>query len=202
MAIDPVAGPEDDLEALTRLALPRTLGIASAVIAMIGDEHRESPTRCDGYTVELLVGHLINGLAWFAAAGVGRMYDPTTRPDPDLHGRSLAEAYDTAADAVRLAWGSAAPFRVAYDMPSGPADGAALGGYVCLEQIGHAFDLADAAGGPILLPDDVAAGVLAIGAILGDDVLRAPGMFGVEHTPHEGASSTDRVRAFLGRPPR
>lgn len=188
------------VEHATRATLPRAIGIADAVIARLGDDRRHEATRCD-LDVEALVAHLVDGLAWFAAAGVGRMYDPTTRPEPDLTGRSLHEAFTAAADAVRLAWGTAAPFRATYAMPSGPTSGWSLAGYICLEQVGHAIDLADAAHGRILVPDDLTAPLLAIGAALGDALLRGPGMLGPERAVPPGASATERVRAFLGRPP-
>ncbi|MDZ7733712.1 MAG: hypothetical protein U5R31_12070 [Acidimicrobiia bacterium] len=135
------------LEAAARDALPRTLGIASTVIARIADDRRHEPTRCDGYDVEGLVGHLVSGLSWFAAAGVGTWYDLDVgrarpgRPDAE---RGLD---DTAADAVRLAWSAREPFGATYHMPGGPALGSSLAAYMCLEQIGDALDLADAVGG-------------------------------------------------------
>jgi uncharacterized protein (TIGR03086 family) len=196
------APPTADIEADTRAALPRAIGIADAVVSMIDDDRRHYPTRCDEIDVEGLVGHLVDGLAWFAAAGVGRLYDPSTRPEPDLTGRTLREAYGTAADAVRLAWATLAPFRATYSMPTGPTSGWSLAGYICLEQVGHAFDLADAVDGPMIVPDDLTAPLLAIGESLGDELLRAPGMFGAAQPVEPGASATERVRAYLGRPPR
>jgi hypothetical protein len=95
-----------------------------------------------------------------------------------------------------------APFRDTYAMPTGPTTGWSLAGYICLEQIGHAFDLADAVDGPMIVPDDLTAPVLAIGASLGDELLRAPGMFGPEQPVDDDGSATGRVRAYLGRPPR
>jgi uncharacterized protein (TIGR03086 family) len=194
--------PASDVESATQAALPRAIGIADAVITMIDDDRRHYPTRCDELDVEALVSHLVNGLAWFAAAGVGRLYDPTTRPEPDLVGRPLHEAFEAAADAVRLAWSNPAPFRSTYSMPSGPTSGWSLAGYICLEQVGHALDLADAVDGLILVPDDLADSLLAIGAALGDEVLRAPGMFGAELPAPDDGGATGRVRAFLGRTPR
>lgn len=194
--------PASDIESATQAALPRTIGIADAVITMIDDDRRHHPTRCDELDVEALVAHLVNGLAWFAAAGVGRLYDPTTRPEPELGGRSLHEGFEAAADAVRLAWGNPAPFRSTYSMPSGPTSGCSLAGYICLEQVGHALDLADAVDGPIIVPADLVDSLLVIGAALGDDVLRAPGMFGPEQPASDDANATDRVRAYLGRAPR
>lgn len=196
------APPAADLESDTRASLPRAIGIADAVITMIHDDRRHYPTRCDHVDVEALVAHLIDGLGWFAAAGVGRLFDPSTRPEPDLTGRSLHQAYATAADAVRLAWASIAPFRATYAMPTGPTSGWSLAGYICLEQVGHAFDLADAVDGPIIVPDDLVAPLLKIGNALGDDLLRAPGMFGPALSAPPEANATERIRAYLGRPPR
>lgn len=193
--------PRRAIELATRDALPRALGIADAVIARIDDERRHEPTRCD-LDVEELVAHLVDGLAWFAAAGVGRIYDPATRPEPDLSGRPLHDAFSAAADAVRLAWSTVAPFRATYPMPSGPTTGWSLAGYIGLEQVGHALDLADAVDGRILVPDDLADELLAIGAALGDELLRGPGMLGPARAVGSRASATERVRAFLGRPPR
>lgn len=198
----PSADLEAEIGAQTRATLPRAIGIADAVVSMIDDDRRHRPTRCDGIDVEGLVGHLVDGLAWFAAAGVGRLYDPSTRPEPDLTGRTLHEAYGTAADAVRLAWATLAPFRATYAMPTGPTSGWSLAGYICLEQVGHAFDLADAVDGPMLVPDDLLTPLLAIGASLGDDLLRAPGMFGPALAATTSATATEQVRAYLGRPPR
>jgi uncharacterized protein (TIGR03086 family) len=143
----------------------------------------------------------VSGLSWFAAAGVGTWFDPSTRPEPDLDHRQLPDVYDTAADAVRLAWASREPFAATYEMPGGPTLGTSLAAYVCLEQVGHAIDLADAVDGKILVPAEVADDLLRLGSHLGAEVLRAPGMFGPEQDPPRNPSNLQRVRAYLGRLP-
>ena len=76
----------------------------------------------------------------------------------------------------------------------------ALAGINLLDTATHTWDLATATGQPAELPEPVAVAALeASQTIVSPDI--RPGRFGPEQAAPDGASTTQRLVAFLGRTP-
>ena len=98
-----------------------------------------------------------------------------------------------------LAWRAPGVLERVIDGPAGPMPGTVLASINLLDTATHAWDLATATGQPSELPEPVAAAAIEASRMIVSPELR-PGRFGPEQDAPAGASTTQQLVAFLGRP--
>jgi uncharacterized protein (TIGR03086 family) len=176
------------------------LNWVDGVVAEIGEEHRDSPTPCPEFTVDLLVAHVVDGLAWYGGLPAGGSADPRAVHGPDPREVGYREAFRTARETVRRNW---TPERLTdtFPMPSGDYTGAGITEFQIVEFLGHGWDLAVATGQPTDVDPDLAETALRVAKGLGEDVLRSPGMMADPVAVAPDAPAIDRFVAYLGRRP-
>ena len=169
------------------------------VVAGIGAGHRDAATPCPEFTVDGLVAHLVDGLAWYGALPAGGATDPREVKGPDL-ASGYADAFRAARAVVRRNW---TPPRLddTFALPVGQVTGAGITEYTVVEMLGHGWDLAVATGQPVHVADELAEAALTIARGLGEETLRGPGMMGAPTPVDADAPAMDRFVAYLGRRP-
>ena len=179
--------------------LDSCLDWADGVVAAVGADHRDAATPCPDFTVDGLVAHLVDGLAWYGALPAGGATDPREVTGPDL-ASGYVEAFRAARAVVRRNW---TPPRLddTFALPVGEVTGVGITEYTVVEVLGHGWDLAVATGRPVRVADDLAEAALRMARGLGEDTLRSPGMMGAPTPVDAAAPAIDRFVAYLGRRP-
>jgi uncharacterized protein (TIGR03086 family) len=180
--------------------LDESLNWVDGVMAAIGEEHRDAPTPCPEFTVDLLVAHIVDGLVWYGGLPAGGPADPREVHGPDLREVGYHAAFRAARDTVRRNW---TPQHLAevFPMPGGEATGEGVTEYEIVEVLGHGWDLATATGQPVTVAPELAETALRIAQGLDDETLRAPGMMASPVPAGPEAPAIDRFVAYLGRTP-
>jgi uncharacterized protein (TIGR03086 family) len=179
--------------------LDECLDWAEGVLAGIGTGRRDAPTPCPEFTVERLVGHVVDGLVWYGGLPAGGPTDPRDVHGPDLARTTYADAFRAARAVVGRNW---TPHHLAerFALPFGEITGAGITEYTIIEVVGHGWDLAVSTGQPADVAPELAEAALAIARSLGE-MLRYPGMMGAAVPVDADAPAIDRFVAFLGRQP-
>jgi uncharacterized protein (TIGR03086 family) len=180
--------------------LDESLSYADLVVAGIGKDQALEPTPCPDFTVEHLVEHLVNGLAWYGGLPVGGDTDPRNVSGPDVGEVGYGPAFASAAASVRTNW-TQAGLATSYAMPFGAVTGEGITEFQVVEVLVHAWDLAVATGQPARPADELAERALEVARRLPEDALREPGMMAEPVSVPESAPALDRLVAFLGRRP-
>jgi uncharacterized protein (TIGR03086 family) len=173
---------------------------ADGVVARIRDEQRDAATPCPEFTVDSLMAHLVDGLAWYGELPAGGSVDPREVHGPDVRQVGYVDAFRSVHATIRRNWTAE---RLAGTFPMGGTEvtGAGITEYMIVEALGHGWDLATATGQPVRVDPDVAEAALAVAHGLGEEVLRSPGMMAAAVPVDADAPAIDRFAAYLGREP-
>jgi uncharacterized protein (TIGR03086 family) len=184
----PTPDPEAVLDGCTRV-----LAEVGALVAAVPADRLADPTPCAGWDVRALLNHLVyENLMWTSLAEGA----PRSNFDADHVGGDHVAAFRAAAEAALAAFRR--PGMLARQF--GPAPGWRLVEQVVIEMLVHGWDLATATGQPTDLAPDIAEATLpAVRAIYGDLPRTPGGSFAPERTAPAGATSADRLAAYLGR---
>jgi uncharacterized protein (TIGR03086 family) len=168
--------------------------------ASSSDWDRPAPT-CEGWTARSIVGHVLAIQRYMES--LVRDTAPTMNPMSDPHLNAEGDAY--------AAWAAARDGVLdALDQPdvlhrvvnnwSGPTEVDAMIGFNVGDTSIHTWDLAQALGVPVAIPDEQCEHVLAvIGPVA--DMIRSPGMLGARVDIGDDASAQARMLALSGRQP-
>lgn len=176
--------------------LGRALDAVGDLISTVQPEQWSAPTPCTDWTVSRLVDHLI---------GMNRVFAALLAEEAPPQ-RSADHIEDDPVGAYR---DSAATLRAAFDQPGvldrifqGPL-GAATGGerlqIRLYDLLAHGWDLGQATGSPLEIPDALADQSLAFARTQVTEQARR-GRFGPAQIAPRQASALERLVAFLGRP--
>jgi uncharacterized protein (TIGR03086 family) len=146
--------------------------------------------------VRRLVDHLIGMNRVFTALLSDQ--SPPPRPTAD-HEDDPVGAYRDSAARLLAAFEQPGVLERDYRGPLGAASGAERLQIRLYDLLAHGWDLAQATGQPVELPDDVAEQSLAFVRIQLTEKAR-PGRFGPAQIVAETAPAIERLVAFLGRP--
>lgn len=175
-------------------SLEQTFAHAHDVIAHVGAAQHGDKTPCEEWTVRDLLEHMIGVVAGLGAAAGGRP------PAAFVLAEDSAAQFQDAAATALAAWRRPGVLDRVIDGGAGPMPGRVLASINLLDTATHTWDLATATRQPAELPDAVAtAAVEASRMIVSPDT--RPGRFGPELPAADGASTTQRLVAFLGRTP-
>jgi uncharacterized protein (TIGR03086 family) len=184
-----------------RAPLVEQLGCAfDAVAGLIGNiraDQWSAPTPCTDWTVRQVVNHLIGMNRVFAALLANE--PPPPRPSEDHVEDDPLGAYRASAAALQAAFGRPGVLERTYHGPLGTATGAERLRIRLYDLLAHGWDLAQATGQPVVLPDDLAEQSLAFAQTQLTEQTR-PGRFGPAQIIGGQAPAIERLVAFLGRP--
>jgi uncharacterized protein (TIGR03086 family) len=186
-----------DLPALLNQAVAST----GKIVAGVRPDQLRDATPCSEWNVRALLNHLIGVGEAFSHAGEG---GPISPPDPRtdyFHGDGYAAAYDAATEGMLAAWHTPGALDATITLPFGDVPGSVAASINFVDVLVHGWDLARATGQHATLDSDLAEPALEISRNLVNDQLRAAGAFGPEVAASAGASTADRLVAFLGRNP-
>lgn len=178
--------------------LQQAIATTRGVMANVTPDQLGDPTPCSSWSVGQLINHIIGGHVFFAAglAGVAPSSEET-----DYSAGDYLASFDAASAASLEAFGADGALTKTVTMPWGDMPGAALMGLAMTDTFQHGWDLAKATGQPTDLDPEFAAELLAQSQANISDAFRGPegAPFGQERDCPDGASTADRLAAFLGR---
>lgn len=173
---------------------------ASGVVAGVKPEDLDRPTPCDEWNVRMLLNHMIGSARAFAVGVPNGAVNPQVDPSVDLFEDDPGELYEASWPAAVDAWAMVDAEGMT-ELPWGPMPNLLAAQLLLVESAVHGHDLAKATGQDATIPEAPAQAALAFATML----LNEPEMRGNDFKPpvavSEGASTTDRLVAFLGRHP-
>lgn len=158
----------------------------------------ELSTPCDKWTVRDVLNHTVGGMHIFAA-DLTRT-GPTADHESDWLGTDPVGAFHGAAEADRTAWRLPDVLDRTVTISLGALPGPMAALVHLTEVLVHGCDIAVATGQEHLVDEQACEHLLArMAGIGGIDAFRAPGIFGPEVAPRDGAQRHERLLAYLGR---
>lgn len=184
--------------------LDRAIAYTRGSLALVTADLMAAPTPCAGWDLRALLTHMDDSLvSLHEAASVRRVRVDVPPATPDdivvsLRTRACQLLAEWTAD-----WATGAVGGESRDVlvDGRPVTSPVLTSAGALEVVVHGWDVAVSCGVPRPIPDDLAAALLRLAPVLVTDADR-PARFGPELTAPPGASSGERLLAFLGRDPR
>lgn len=169
------------------------------VLAGVSREQLALPTPCASWTVADVVNHVVGNQYFFAGAMTGE----TPRSErPDFAAGDFLAAFDKGSAACLDAFRAEGAAERVVHMPFGDMPGSTLVSLAATDTLTHGWDVARATGQPSDLAPELAAALLAgakVGLPPGARGAEGRAPFGPEQEAPAGASSADRLAAFLGR---
>lgn len=165
-------------------------------MAAVSADALDSPTPCGTWTLRELLEHTLDTVGGFADAIDGPAREPRT---PAIGKTSWSVAFAELAARVHRGWSDPEAMDRTYETRFGAMPGPVLASANLLEVVVHGWDIAQATGESVDIPDELALPILAFarGAITDDGRGDA---FGPRRA--SDGSPSDQLVAFLGRTPR
>jgi uncharacterized protein (TIGR03086 family) len=175
--------------------LRRSFAAVAALIRAIRPDQWSAPTPCEQWDVRRVVEHLVGMNLVFAAMLAGER--------PPQHGEGLPagelpQAFNDSAATLLDAFAKPGALDRSYTGPLGSATGSDRLKIRLYDLLAHGWDLAEATGQPVQLPDDAAEDVLGFARGQLSDETRT-GRFGPPQTVPDDAPAIEHLVAFLGR---
>lgn len=189
--------PESSIEAL-QAALTGTRQLVGGV----RPEQWTHPTPCPDWTVADLTAHVVHGNAMFAAILRGQAIPTSAGAGGDigrLHGDQVP-AYDAAAAQLLDAFSADGALDRVVTLPFGTVPGAVAQHLRITELLVHGWDLAQATGQRLVVPEYVAEQELAFSRTAVPQLPPGRSPFGPPQSAPADASALERLAALLGRP--
>jgi len=185
---------------LSNKMLARAQAVTRGVLTKIGADQLGNPTPCASWAVRDVINHLIVANLRFARAM--RTGDAVSDDDPDYASGDFLGAYDEACAACEAAFDTPGALDRRVSMAFGDVPGWLLLWLATTEVFVHGWDLAKATHQSTDLDPTIAAELLAGADVVSDDLRGPDGTagFGPRRTAPDGASSADKLAAYLGRP--
>jgi len=171
--------------------LDRALSYTRVTLSDVRDADLPLRTPCEGWDLGQLLAHMEDALDAFAEGAHGSV-DLHDRVPVTIRVASLQEK----ACALLAAWSGAAPDRVQIGAHTLDTPVVALA--AALEITVHGWDVGQAVGSDLPIPDDLARRLLPVAEALIADADRGP-MFGVPRPVPSEATDGARLLGFLGR---
>lgn len=177
--------------------LEQAIATTRGVVAGVGPEQLDETTPCESWKVRDLLGHVIGGHRFFAAALRGEAPSGGDEPLPE----DFLAAYDEATAACASGFAADGALDQTYELPFGTMPGSAFMGLATTDTFVHGWDLAKATGQSTDLDPTLASALLEQAKMAIQDSFRGPegAPFGPEAEAPSDATPADRLAAFLGR---
>jgi uncharacterized protein (TIGR03086 family) len=188
-------------EPLEATLLDEGFAWTAARIAAIPADALDAPTPCGSWTLRELLDHTLGTVGAFADALAARAPErPITEPPAPVAGeRTWSVAFAELAGRIQRGWTDPEALGRTYELPFGTMPGPVMASANLLEVVVHGWDIAQATGEAVDIPDELARPILAFAqAAIGDDGR------GDAFGPALGGGGTpgEQLIAFLGRTPR
>lgn len=179
--------------------LEAMLANTTAIVAAVKPDQWEATTPCDAWNVRQVVQHTVGVMANFAggAANTGAVGDPL---DFDLGPDPAETCAAVAADCVR-AWSDRGELESMVSLGDVEFPGAVALRINGLDAYVHGWDIATATGQEPDLDADLCAGLLAFAEEIVPPAPRDGDNFAAVVDTESGASTPDKLIAYLGRRP-
>lgn len=185
----------------------RAMNVTAGIIPLITAEQLDNPTPCERWMLRDLLAHIIGQYHGFATSASGQ---PTSlaafRPRP-VTAADLVPVYTEAAVLVTDAFAeSGVPDRT-FHLPEirdgGPYPATTAIGFHLVDEVVHAWDLANSIGVPIEFDDEVLDASLSIASqVPNNPASRGEGFaFALASEANHDAGTLDRIVGLLGRRP-
>ncbi|RJQ82266.1 TIGR03086 family protein [Pseudonocardiaceae bacterium YIM PH 21723] len=182
-------------------ALDRASAAAARIVSAITVQQLDAPTPCEKWSVREVINHLIDGNRKVESLLVGRETSWTGRGPgerPPEHFTKAPDAFGSSLRDLRSAI-TTAPREATFQTPFGKQPAAMLAHMRINELLVHSWDLAVATGQPTDYEPELAEGALRMWRARLGGGPRPGAPFDVEQPVPAGASTLDRLAAFLGR---
>lgn len=186
MGVDPAEG------AIAAMAL------FGQVLTQVDDEQLELITPCDEWDVQSLISHVVLGDAAVPLLFDGKPLPDVVAVDISILGPNPVATWRGTALAAIEAFRSPGAMEMLVEHPTGPQLGATVARFRLVDVLTHAWDLAEATGVEIEIPDELAETVLDFLLPMFDG-LRDSTQFGNSVEPPDGAPAWQRMLGLLGR---
>jgi uncharacterized protein (TIGR03086 family) len=175
--------------------LGRAFDAVGVLVSNVGADQWSAPTPCAEWSVRRLVEHLIGMNRVFTALLAEA---PLPRRAADQVEEDPVTAYRETSAALLRAFGQCGALDRQYQGPLGTASGAERLQIRLYDLLAHGWDLAQATGQPVDLPDDLVESSVAFARVQLAEQSR-DGRFAPPQNVDENASAIERLVAFLGR---
>lgn len=169
-------------------------------ITAVSTDALDAPTPCGRWSLRELLDHTVDTLAVFADALVEPAPTPAAASSrPVSAALPWATAFADIAARTRQGWSDPAALDRTYELRFGTMPGPIMASANLLEVVVHGWDVGQATGEAVAIPEALAAPILEFARAAIDDAQRGDAFaadLGVGDTPGE------QLVAFLGRKPR
>jgi len=189
----------DGQEAVARLEA--AVEVAQQAVRGVREDQWSAPSTCEGWSVEDVTRHLVEGDERLGAALGGGEASPRT-PTPE--GSGWVERHRTSASVVVDRLRRPGALEQPVTVPAGTMPGDRVAALRTVESLVHAWDVATSTGRRLSAPDDLVDYADRMTRLLLDRLPPGRTPFGPATTAPPGATPLDRLAALLGRqvPPR
>jgi uncharacterized protein (TIGR03086 family) len=180
--------------------LEPSISYALGVVLAVTPELLSRPTPCREWDLRMLLRHASESLAALGEGiGTGRVSLAPAAEDGDL-AADPARAFRDRACRLLDAWTSPGYQRQVIEIADCPLAAGVMAAAAALEVAAHGWDISRACGQRQPIPPALAIDLLVIAPVLVPGTGRHP-LFAAPVTVAATASPSDRLAAFLGRPP-
>ncbi len=190
MGVGAPGSPAD--EAIAAMAL------FGEVLTKVDDEQLELATPCTDWDVQALISHVVLGDASVPLLFAGEPLDDKVAVDVSILGPNPVATWRGTALAAIEALRAPGAMEATVQHPTGPQTGAAVARFRLVDVLTHTWDLAEATGIEVEIPEELADAVLDFLLPMFDG-LRDSQQFGDSIAPPEGAPPVQRMLGLLGR---
>jgi uncharacterized protein (TIGR03086 family) len=183
--------------------LARGFALTAAAIGAIGTTPWDVPTPCGDWDLRRLVAHVTLSTGELGRVARGEGVRPGAFADLDAvdvgaDGDEARRRYEALAASTHAAFAAPGGLVGLRPWPMGDLPAPVIAGLALSDAVVHAWDIGQACGQPVRIPDDLAGPIEAFMRDMARDTRRAP-FFGAPIAAAPGASPSDRLVAFTGR---
>lgn len=171
-----------------------------SVVAGLDESQMESPTNCEPWTARQMASHAVNSqLLWVGFLSGTEIVSVEDTMSAKPYEGDLLPLTDDAIAQAQAAWGADGTLSKVHATPFGELPGAAVINFPTIDAMGHAWDLANATGTTIEIPDEAIAGFTSVIENACTDGSRSMRLFGEPADVPDDATATERLMAATGR---
>lgn len=190
MGVDGAGSPADD--AIAAMAL------FGEVLTKVDDEQLELATPCSEWDVQALISHVVLGDASVPLLFAGEPLDGKAAVDVSILGPNPVATWRGTALAAIEALRAPGAMEATVPHPTGARSGSVVARFRLVDVLTHTWDLAEATGIEVEIPEELADAVLDFLLPMFDE-LRDSAFFGDSIAPPEDAPPVQRMLGLLGR---
>jgi uncharacterized protein (TIGR03086 family) len=178
--------------------LQRAVDQTGGIVAGVKNDQMSASTPCDDWDVHTLVNHTITVVGMFNDSAQGKPINAAAFAT-DQVGDDPGASYEAAATALRETLAQPGVIDRTWTMPFGEVPGQMGAAFATLELTQHGWDVARATGQDPAFDPEITEAAMASARMAPAELVRTPGVFGVDVPCDSSAPAHDQLAAFLGR---